>query len=70
MAIRCWKPFVRYLFVSIKTEQKLSYRRDSVRCMKRPFEVTQGHALLFHPVGTDFFVFLVTAFKNTGMKAA
>ena len=27
--------------------KKLSYRRDSARCVKRPFKVTQGHALLY-----------------------
>ena len=26
--------------------KNLSYRRDSARCVKRPFEVTQGHPLL------------------------
>jgi len=26
--------------------KKLSYRRDSARCVKRPYKVTQGHPLL------------------------
>jgi len=30
-----------------ENNKKLSYRRDSALCVKRPFKVTQGHLLLY-----------------------
>ena len=41
--------------------KKLSYRRDSARCVKRPFKVTQGHLLLCQStchIGCDFLLAL------------
>jgi len=44
---------MRSAIMDATTNNKVSYRRDNARCMKRQFKVTQGHHLHACPRRTD-----------------